>query len=113
MDKAKASSATNKSYTPKFATEMLNMKGKNERREGPDVPEELPERSTAEDGDEIAASVNQFSVRLLLQLLKRLGTPPARVFPPFFHPLFTTGSFAQRALSAWRRCRSPWRASCF
>ena len=63
---------------------MLNMKGKNERREGPDVPDALRERSTAEDGNEIAAFVNQFSVRLLLQLLKRLGTPPARVSPPSF-----------------------------
>ena len=60
------------------------MKGKDERREGPDVPDALRERSTAEDGDEIVASVNQFSVRLLLQLLKRLGTPPARVSPPSF-----------------------------
>ena len=56
---------------------MLNMKGKDERSQGPDVPDALRERSTAEDGDEIAASVNQFSVRLLLQMLKRIGTPHA------------------------------------
>ena len=62
-------------YAPEMAAELLDVKGKDV---GPDTHqkelwEHERERSTAEDGDEIAKSVNEFSVRLLLQVLKRLG----------------------------------------
>lgn len=85
MDKAKAFCAKcyYYCYAPEMAAELLNEKGKDVEPDGHKAVLER-ERSTAEDGDEIAKSVNEFSVRLLLQVLKRLGIRVQT--PSFTHP---------------------------
>lgn len=64
-------------YTPEMVEE-IEQKEEVVEPEQTDAPVKC---STAADGDEIAASVNEFSIKLLLQVLKHIGTSQTNILP--------------------------------